>query len=112
MVKIVHRPRAATWTYNAIAPLILKTTSLALPDTGRKYTEGPDILPRRDAAYWDKATRDFEFSAEDRVPADLMNKLMWEGLMPGTPYPTQQSGVSMGILELTRNDTRHPVSCR
>ena len=87
MVKIVHRPRAATWSYNAIASTTLKMIMLALADIGRKYAKGPDTLPRHDAAHWDKATHGFEFSAEDRVPADLMNKAMWKGLMPGTPYP-------------------------
>jgi len=27
-----------------------------------------------------RKTRGFDFSAEDRVPADLYNKILWEGL--------------------------------
>ena len=86
------------WNYNAVASTILKTTSLALAETGVKYAEGPDILPRHDAAYWDKATRGFDFSAEDRIPFDLMNEVLWEGLMDGKPYPTQRSGAKMGTV--------------
>jgi len=93
---------SGAWNYNAVASTILKTTSLALVDTGVKYAEGPDVLPRRDAAYWDKATRGFDFSAEDRVPVDLMNEVMWEGLMEGQPYPTHRSGVKMGALEVAK----------
>ena len=93
---------SGAWNYNAIASTILKTTSLALADTGVKYAEGPDVLPRHDAAYWDKATRGFDFSAEDRVPVDLMNEVMWEGLMEGRPYPTHRSGVRMGTLEAAK----------
>jgi len=90
------------WTYNAIASTILKTTSLALADTGIQFAEGPDVLPRRDAAYWAKATRGFDFSAEDRVPVGLMSEVMWEGLMEGKPYPTHRSGVRMGTLETAK----------
>ena len=94
------------WNYNAIASTILKTTSLAMADTGIQFAEGPDVLPRHDAAYWAQATRGFDFSAEDRVPVDLMNEVMWEGLMPGQPYPTHRSGLKLGALKVTgeRND--------
>jgi len=89
---------SGAWTYNAIASTILKTTSLALVDTGIKFADGPDILPRHDAAYWAKATRGFDFSAEDRVPVDLMNEVMWEGMMDGEAYPTHRSGAKLGTL--------------
>ncbi len=92
------------WTYNSVASTILKTTSLALADTGIQFAEGPDVLPRHDAAYWAQATRGFDFSGEDRVPVDLMNEVMWEGLMPGQPYPTHRSGLKLGAL--TVNDER------
>ncbi len=92
------------WTYNAIASTVLKTTSLALAGTGVKYAEGPDVLPRHDAAYWDKATRGFDFSAEDRVPVDMMNEAMWEGLMGGKPYSRQRSGVRMGTVAVNATE--------
>ena len=91
------------WTYNAVASTILKTTTLAMNKLGVQYAEGPDILPRHDAAYWANATRGFDFSAEDRVPVDLMNQVMWEGLMGGTPYPTHRSGNRMGKTDLSQN---------
>ncbi|MDQ2764248.1 MAG: alkaline phosphatase family protein [Pseudomonadota bacterium] len=94
---------SGAWTYNAVASTILKTTSLAMADTGVKYAAGPDILPRHDAAYWGKATRGFNFSAEDRVPMDLMNEVLWDGLMGGKPLPTHRSGAKMGSLHMTRN---------
>ncbi len=97
---------SGNWNYNAVASTILSTTSLALADAGVKYAEGPDILPRHDAAYWAKATRGFDFSAEDRIPFDLMNEVMWEGLMEGKPYPTQRSGAKLGTVAAneTEND--------
>ncbi len=95
---------SGAWNYNAIASTILKTTSLALADTGIKFADGPDILPRHDAAYWAKATRGFDFSAEDRVPVDLMNEVMWEGVMDGTPYPTRRSGAKLGIVAASEKE--------
>ncbi len=94
---------SGAWTYNAIASTILKTTSLALAETGVKFAEGPDVLPRHDAAYWARATRGFDFSAEDRVPVDLMNEVMWEGVMDGKPYPTHRSGAKLGTLAATED---------
>ena len=104
MTDVFDITSSGAWNYNSIASTILKTTSLALSDTGVKYAEGPDILPRHDAAYWAKATRGFDFSAEDRVPVDLMNEVMWEGLMDGKPYPTQRSGVKMGTVAVNATE--------
>lgn len=92
------------WTYNAIASTVLKTTSLAMAGTGVKYAEGPDVLPRHDAAYWDKATQGFDFSAEDRVPVDMMNEAMWEGLMDGRPYSRLRSGMKMGAVAVNATE--------
>jgi hypothetical protein len=89
------------WNYNAVASTILKTTTLAMSDTGVKYAEGPDILPRHDAAYWGRVTKGFDFSVEDRVPEGLMNKVFWDGLMGGRPYPTLRSGAKLGNISLT-----------
>jgi len=98
MADVFDVTSSGKWNYNAIASTILKTTSLALADTGVKYAEGPDILPRHDAAYWARATRGFDFSAEDRIPFDIMNEVLWEGLMDGKPYPTRRSGAKMGTV--------------
>ncbi len=92
---------SGAWTYNAVASTILKTTSLALADTGIKYAAGPDVLPRHNAAYWAKATRGFDFSAEDRAPTDLMNEVLWDGTMGGKPFPTHRSGLRMGTRSVT-----------
>jgi hypothetical protein len=89
------------WSYNAVASTILKTTTLAMASSGVQYAEGPNILPRHDAAYWGKVTRGFDFSVEDRVPEGMMNKVFWNGLMGGRPYPTLRSGVKTGIMNVT-----------
>ena len=55
-----------------------------------QYAKGPDLKPTHNAKYWAAKTRGFDFSGEDRVPADLYNKILWEGLK-GTPAPVPHS---------------------
>ena len=87
---------SGSWTFNAIASTVLKTTQLAAIDVGVRYADGPDILPRRDTAYWARASRGFDFSKEDRVPTDLFNEVLWQGLMDGQPYPRMRTGLHLG----------------
>jgi len=51
-----------------------------------EFAAGSDLKPTHDAEYWAEKTRGFDFSAEDRIPAELYNKILWEGLK-GTPAP-------------------------
>jgi hypothetical protein len=53
------------------------------------------LKPTHDAQYWADKTRGFDFSGEDRVPAELYNKILWEGLK-GTPAPVTQSDKDKG----------------
>lgn len=75
------------WNYSAVASSILRTTSLALANNGIQYADNEPLLPRHDAAYWAKATRGFDFSKEDLVPPQFMNKVFWDGLMGNKAYP-------------------------
>jgi len=99
MADVFNVSSSGAWTYSAVASRILATTTLALADTGVQYAEGPDILPKHDTAYWDKATRGFDFSGADRVPVDLYNEVLWAGLMEGKPYPTHRSGLKLGTID-------------
>jgi DNA-binding beta-propeller fold protein YncE len=89
MADVFDTEGSPTWYYSPTASTILKTTQLnvASLDDGVKYAEGPDVLPTHDAAYWAGKTRGFDFSAEDRVPFDLFNRVLWEGMKPGVAYP-------------------------
>ncbi len=85
-----------SWSYTGVASSYLSGTSIAQNiDSGKsavKFADNKRPKPIRDAAYWGRATRGFDFSAADRAPAMLFNKVIWEGLKPGIPYPTQRSG--------------------
>ena len=89
MADVFDPSGSGSWSYTATASTILKTTMLevAANQTGVRYAAGPDIRPLHDAAWWAQKTRGFDFSAEDRVPVGLFNRVLWEGTRPGVPYP-------------------------
>jgi hypothetical protein len=60
------------------------------------------LKPTHDAQYWEAKTRGFDFSGEDRVPTELYNRILWEGLK-GTPAPTVKN-VSKVDTEKDRDD--------
>ncbi len=80
---------SAKWTFTAEASTVLKTTQLAQAGSGLGvlYARGPNIKPKHNAAYWEKATVGFDFSDADRVPPDKFNRVIWKGLMGRRPYP-------------------------
>jgi DNA-binding beta-propeller fold protein YncE len=77
------------WTYTAVASTLLKSTDLVLPQgaAGVQFVEGPVIRPKHDAAYWAKMTAGFDFTEADQVPPALFNRVLWNGLIGGRPYP-------------------------
>jgi len=93
------------WNYSPVASKVLRTTEAALPGDAVQFAEGPDMTPAHDAAYWEKETKGFDWTSEDRVPADLFNQVLWEGLMNGSPYPTVRTG-----LDLSRKAAANPAS--
>jgi DNA-binding beta-propeller fold protein YncE len=74
------------WTFKAVASTLLKSTTLGLDPTKVEFAAGPTVKPTHDAQYWAEKTRGFDFSEEDRVPPELYNKILWEGVK-GTPAP-------------------------
>jgi hypothetical protein len=72
-----------------VASTVLKTTQLAtaLGNLGVRFAKGADLKPKHDAKYWAKVTAGFDFSDADRVPPARFNRVLWDGLMSGKPYP-------------------------
>ena len=87
--------RQTSWTYSAIASPYLAATTIALNDPYLEFADSLPATPVRSAAWWAEATRGLDFSAADRVPADLYNEIQWEGLKPGIPYPRERSGTDL-----------------
>jgi DNA-binding beta-propeller fold protein YncE len=92
MADVFDITSSGAWTFTAVASTLLKQTTLALAqhDGNVQYAQGPDLKPTHNAKYWAAKTRGFDFSSEDRVPADLYNKILWEGLK-GTKAPVPHS---------------------
>jgi hypothetical protein len=80
------------WTFTAVAsqllnPLLTTPTSQGgLGFQSVNFAAGLKLKSTHDAQYWAAKTRGFDFSEEDRVPAELYNKILWEGIK-GTPAP-------------------------
>jgi DNA-binding beta-propeller fold protein YncE len=91
MTDVFDIKSSGKWTYTAEASTILATTQLVSIErpNGVKFAAGPMVKPAHDAAYWDKVTAGFDFSQADHVPPARFNRVLWEGLKPGTPYPAR-----------------------
>ena len=96
MADVFDTASSGAWTYTALASRVLATTMLAQNDTGIRYADGSDFAPKHDAAYWVEATRGFDFSDADRVPVDLYNEVLWEGLTDAKAYPAIRSHLVLG----------------
>jgi len=80
MADVFDITSSGSWTFNAVASTLLKSTTLGLDPKKVEFASGPNLKPTHNAQYWAAKTRGFDFSAEDRVPAELYNKILWEGL--------------------------------
>ena len=89
MADVFDTRSSGQWTFNATASTLLKLTNLGLNLKNVNFVAGPDVKPTHTAQWWADKTRGFDFSAEDRVPTELYNKILWEGLK-GTPAPAVQ----------------------
>jgi YVTN family beta-propeller protein len=79
---------APTWTYSAVASTVLGSTDLAQEGgLGAPFARGAILKPKHGARYWAKVTAGFDFSDADRVPPAAFNRVVWNGLMGGKPYP-------------------------
>lgn len=80
----------ASWTYSAVPAQVLFNTTLPILN---KYVVNRDNSPqtKHDAAWWEAKTKGFDFSQEDRIDSDKFNRVIWEGMMGGKPYPAIRS---------------------
>jgi hypothetical protein len=94
MADVFDIKSSGAWTFNAVASTLLKLTTLGLDPKKVEFAAGRDVKPTHDVKYWAEKTRGFDFSAEDRVPAELYNKILWEGLK-GTAAPAAKTRFKM-----------------
>jgi len=93
MTEVFDLRSSGRWSYEAEASTVLKTTALALAPSGlgARYAKGPDLKPSHGARYWARVTAGFDFSDADQVPPARFNRVLWEGLMKGSPYPARNA---------------------
>jgi YVTN family beta-propeller protein len=79
------------WTYRAIEP-----APFAAAFTGGPHGADPAAFHfKHGAAYWAKVTRGMHWGKEDENPAPLIERIYWQGLNPGRPYPRVRSGADL-----------------
>ena len=98
MADVFDTGSSGKWTFKAVAstlltPILTKPIApiaqgggLGFDPNKVVFAKGPILQPTHDAQYWAAKTRGFDFSGEDRVPKELYNKILWEGIK-GTKAP-------------------------
>jgi hypothetical protein len=98
-----------SWSYTGLISPYLKGTLIGKTATelnpSVRYADSKPAKPARSAAWWARATRGFDWSDADKISAetgdaDSYNRIEWEGVKPGVPYPTHRSGLDL---------SRHPA---
>ena len=101
MADVFDVKSSGNWTFQAVASTLLQpllNTPISMGGLGFNaskvhFAAGRNLKPTHDAQYWAAKTRGFDFSGEDRVPTELYNRILWEGLK-GTPSPTAKTSFS------------------
>jgi YVTN family beta-propeller protein len=78
----------ATWNYTATVPAVLYNSTLPLPAAQR-----PKVVPTttHNGSYWAEVTKGLNFSKEDLIEPGRLNRIIWEGMMGGKPYPAAKN---------------------
>jgi hypothetical protein len=99
MSDVFNTAQSPAWTYTATASSVLRSTTLdlasAFPDGKVQYADAGEYKPLHDPDWWAEQTKHFDFSSEDRVPTELFNQVIWEGMKGDAPYPAERSGRQM-----------------
>jgi DNA-binding beta-propeller fold protein YncE len=79
------------WTFQATEPAPFAAAFTG----GRKPPDPAAFHFERSPAYWAKVTRGMHYGKEDENPAPRIERIYWEGLNPGVPYPSARSGADL-----------------
>jgi YVTN family beta-propeller protein len=83
----VFEPHCPSWNYEATVSGLLRAADVTLPIPSTTPVVGAVRSPTHPMDYWAKRTEGLDFQAEDRIDAGAYNRLLWQGLMDGHPYP-------------------------
>jgi DNA-binding beta-propeller fold protein YncE len=79
----VFDPNVETWSYKAIVPDLLRSTTLPLPPDDHATI----AHPKHSGAYWTKVMEGQDFSGPDRIDPVTFNRALWRGLKGDAHYP-------------------------
>ena len=73
------------------------------------------LKPLHDAQWWAEQTKGMDFSVEDHLDTPKFNRVLWQGTMGDTPYPTVRSGMDLRqnrqqLLEQNRRQAATPAT--
>jgi YVTN family beta-propeller protein len=104
----VFDTKQATWTYTATVPAPLSATTLPIASQAamNNVTHWHNAHP---ATYWAALTQGYNWTKEDQIPTDQFNRVLWNGLMPGRPYPVIRSGIDYDKTRATKSAALTPA---
>jgi hypothetical protein len=106
MDDVFNISQSPAWTYTHSISSVLKQTKLILssldPDGKTRWADGT-VTPLHTPQWWAHETRGFDFSSEDRVPADMFNEVTWAGMKGDVPYPKLRSGKIMRHIDTDKS---------
>ena len=85
------------WSYTAVPSALLAQTQLPLPPPAKTGVSHAALIPAHDAAWWAAHTQGYDWAAEDKIDTPAFNRLLWQGLAPGRPYPVERSGKDLSL---------------
>ncbi|GAC1550227.1 MAG: hypothetical protein NVS2B9_16550 [Myxococcales bacterium] len=85
----VFSREAQPWAYRAQVPAVLRSTNLPLPASSA--AAGRPVKTRHDAAWWEVATAQEDFTREDAVNPERFNRILWRGVMGARPFPARRA---------------------
>jgi hypothetical protein len=95
------------WSYSPVASTVLKSTTLdggTGSIEGVPFARGANVRPKHGAQYWASRTAGLDFSDADRLPTGRFNKVIWDGLMGGKPYPVRLGAGARAAAENKSDD--------
>ena len=82
-----------SWTFHAQGSTVLNQTQVK-NEAPIDFAGAAPFHASHPAQYWADATRGFDWSKEDRVPAALFNQIVWRGLTDAA-YPATRDGADL-----------------
>ncbi len=89
----VFNEHETKWSFTAKPSALLATTTLGIPPG--EFAGLRPMKPTHDNEYWASVTKGMDFSKEDALDFVKYNKILWEGMMGGKPYPATPSGLDL-----------------